>query len=100
MWINKMGLIVFALQIAKMKVVKVALKPVKCPFCSVRFQTDKNVFRHVKSTHSDEKSKRLQCYFCKNLYTTKGNHDVHHRKTHAAEHLLYVTPEKVVIKGT
>lgn len=102
--VSKLYLYAIPLDLSNQKsnwnVVEVTQKPVKCPFCSVRFKTDKNVPRHVKSMHSEEKSKRLQCYLCKKLYRTKGNYDDHYRKTHAAEHLLYVTPEKVQIKGT
>lgn len=81
-----------------MKVVEIAFKPIACTKCNVRFTSTKNVSRHMKSTHSNQ-SKRLQCYLCKKVYKTKSNHDVHYRKKHLAEHLLYVQPEVVDVKG-
>lgn len=82
-----------------MKVVEIGLKPIKCTKCNVRFKSTRNVHRHMERMHSETKSKHFQCCLCKKVYQTKSNHDVHYRKKHLAENLLYVQPEEVEVKG-
>lgn len=82
-----------------MKTVQIYLKPFKCPHCRQRFKSEKNIHRHVVLKHSKEKPKGFQCVCCKKIYQNKGNHDVHYKKVHIAEHLMYIAPEIVAAKG-
>lgn len=85
----------------KMKVLKIAQKPHKCPQCEQRFTDKKNIRRHEQLKHSaTENPKRLQCFHCKKCYQNKGNHDAHFEKVHWTTGLLYVEPEEVYIEGT
>lgn len=77
-----------------MKVITVKQKPYKCPQCNVRFTAQRNIARHIATAHT-EQIEKLQCFYCKKIYQTIGNHDSHYRKTHLAEHLMYVYPEEV-----
>lgn len=81
-----------------MKVVDVEQKPIKCVHCSVRFNTKKNIGRHMKLNHSKAKPTRFQCVCCMKVYQTKGNYDVHYKK-HVREHLMYMEPDEVTIRG-
>lgn len=79
--------------------IQIERKPIKCTRCRQRFKSTKNIPRHMKIKHSEEKAKRLQCVLCKNIYQNKGNHDAHYKKHHLTEHLMYMEPESVKIQG-
>lgn len=79
-----------------MKVI-VHQKPHKCPKCDVRFNSKRNIARHIQLKHSNG-GKKYHCYLCKGLYQNKGNYNVHFKK-HLAEHLLYMDAEIVDVVG-
>lgn len=81
-----------------MKVIKIPLKPVKCPRCSKRFKTNKNIARHIKQQHS-KYVKKFQCIFCNELFQNKTNYNIHHTRKHSIEFLLYAEPRDVTVTG-
>lgn len=81
-----------------MKVIKIGQKPYQCSQCDVRFNSKRNIPRHVALKHPQETPQpSYQCFYCQKVFQSKGNHDVHFEKIHF--YLLYYEPEQVHLEG-